>query len=82
MTMIYIREAAKPDYEAIISLMKNELGYPDLDDSEAIKRLEYVWFIAVGTFIYQLRYRMSVNSKMHFVLYCLKKRRVISSRES
>ena len=39
--MIYIREAAKPDYKAIISLMKNELGYPDLNDSEATKRLEY-----------------------------------------
>jgi len=39
--MIQIREAAEPDYRAIIRLMQNELGYPDLDDTEAVKRLDY-----------------------------------------
>ena len=38
--MLYIRDAVKNDYDKIISLMKNELGYPVLDESEAIKRLD------------------------------------------
>ena len=39
--MLHIREAAKGDFAAIYMLMKNELGYPDLDEAEAMKRLEY-----------------------------------------
>jgi len=39
--MIHIREAEKPDYQEIIRLMKNELGYPDLDEVETDKRLDY-----------------------------------------
>ena len=39
--MIYVREAIEPDYQAVIRLMKNELGYPALDEAEAFKRLEY-----------------------------------------
>ena len=38
--MIYTREALKEDYPAIYSLMINELGYPDLDEIETLKRLE------------------------------------------
>ena len=38
--MIITREALKEDYPAIYSLMINELGYPDLDENETLKRLE------------------------------------------
>ena len=36
-----IREALEPDFSTICELMKHELGYPNLDQAEAIKRLEY-----------------------------------------
>ena len=39
-TMITIREAGRQDFPAVCKLMKNELGYPDLDEKEALKRLE------------------------------------------
>ena len=39
--MMLIREAERSDFPAIYDLMKNELGYPDLNEVEALKRLEY-----------------------------------------
>ncbi len=36
-----IREAIEQDYRAIWEFMRNELGYPNLDQAEAIKRLTY-----------------------------------------
>lgn len=36
-----IREAEEQDFSAICTLMKNELGYSDLNDVEAINRLRY-----------------------------------------
>ena len=38
--MVLIREATKQDFPAICILMKNELGYPNLDEYETMKRLE------------------------------------------
>ena len=38
--MISIHEADEQDFPAVCKLMKNELGYPELDEIEAIKRLE------------------------------------------
>ena len=53
--MIIVREAIGQDYPSVILLMKNELGYPELDDEEAVKRLEnfsnsddWETFVAVG----------------------------------
>jgi ribosomal protein S18 acetylase RimI-like enzyme len=40
MTMMQIRQAIEQDYPAIIMLMKNELGYPNLVEEEAKERLE------------------------------------------
>ena len=52
--MISIREAGEQDFPAICKLMKNELGYPELDEKEALKRLEcfrhyedWVTFVAI-----------------------------------
>ena len=39
--MIQIREAESQDFPTVFSLMKNELGYPDLNETDALKRLEY-----------------------------------------
>jgi len=39
--MLYVREALSEDYNAIYKLMKNELGYPNLIESELLKRLEH-----------------------------------------
>ena len=39
--MMSIREAEMQDFQAIILLMRNVLGYPGLKETEAIKRLEY-----------------------------------------
>jgi len=39
--MIQIREAESQDFPAVFSLMKNELGYPDLNETDALNRLEY-----------------------------------------
>ena len=39
--MISVRKADRRDFPAICSLMKNELGYPELNEAEAVKRLEY-----------------------------------------
>jgi len=39
--MVLTRKADEPDYQDIIKLMKNELGYPDLDEAEAVARLDY-----------------------------------------
>ena len=39
--MISVRKAEKRDFPAICSLMKNELGYPELNEVEAVERLEY-----------------------------------------
>jgi len=39
--MIHIREAESLDFPAVFSLMKNELGYADLNETDALKRLEY-----------------------------------------
>ena len=39
--MFNIRDADAQDFSAILKLMKNELGYPDLIEDEAFKRLEY-----------------------------------------
>ena len=39
--MIHIRVAVSQDFPAVFSLMKNELGYPDLSETDALKRLEY-----------------------------------------
>ena len=39
--MIHTRVAESSDFPAIFQLMKNELGYPNLDETEALKRLEY-----------------------------------------
>ena len=39
--MVHIREAEPKDFHAIYGLMKNELGYPDLNETETLKRLEY-----------------------------------------
>lgn len=36
-----IREAEEQDFSAICTLMKNELGYSNLNDAEAINRLRY-----------------------------------------
>lgn len=36
-----IREADKQDFQAICGLIRNELGYSELNDPETIKRLEY-----------------------------------------
>ncbi len=34
-----IREAEEQDFSSICTLMKNELGYSDVNEAEAIKRL-------------------------------------------
>ena len=39
--MITVREAKEQDFPFIIALIKNELGYPDLIETKAYKRLEY-----------------------------------------
>ena len=39
--MINIREAKKQDFPFVYTLIKNELGYPDLIETELYKRLEY-----------------------------------------
>jgi len=39
--MLFIREAVAQDFPAICRLIKEELGYPDLDETEALKRLEH-----------------------------------------
>lgn len=39
--MIHIREAESQDFPTVFSLMKNELGYPDLNETDALKRLEH-----------------------------------------
>ena len=39
--MLSIREATVQDFQAICELMKNELGYHDLDETETLNRLEY-----------------------------------------
>jgi len=39
--VLLIREAELLDFPAICELMRNELGYPDLDEEEGIKRLNY-----------------------------------------
>ena len=39
--MLCVREAVSQDFHSICELMKNELGYPDLDEADALKRLEY-----------------------------------------
>lgn len=36
-----IRKAEEQDFSAICTLMKNELGYSDLNEVEAINRLKY-----------------------------------------
>lgn len=50
-----IREAEEQDFSAICTLMKNELGYSDLNDAKTINRLRYfkdnndwVTYVAVG----------------------------------
>ena len=39
--MIHIRGAEQEDFAAICMLMKNELGYPGLNEAGAVRRLEY-----------------------------------------
>ena len=39
--MICIRKAKSQDFPAVFSLIKNELGYYDLNETDALKRLEY-----------------------------------------
>jgi len=39
--ILLIREAELRDFTVICDLMKNELGYPDLDEEEAVTRLNY-----------------------------------------
>jgi len=39
--MLLIREAVAQDFHAILRLMKEELGYPDLDEAGALRRLEF-----------------------------------------
>ena len=39
--MIYIREAEAKDFPAVYGLMKNELGYHDLNETDALERLVY-----------------------------------------
>jgi ribosomal protein S18 acetylase RimI-like enzyme len=39
--MMLVREAEHRDFPIICELMKNELGYPDIDEEEAVKRLGY-----------------------------------------
>ena len=39
--MICIREAVSQDFPTVLNLMKNELGYPDLNETDTLKRLEY-----------------------------------------
>jgi len=50
-----IREAEEQDFSAICTLMKNELGYSDLNEVEAINRMKYfsdnndwITYVAVG----------------------------------
>ena len=42
--MVYIREAESQDFPFILNLMKNELGYPSLNETDALKRLEYLHY--------------------------------------
>jgi GNAT superfamily N-acetyltransferase len=39
--MIHIKEAEEQDFPTISRLINNELGYPDLDETETQKRLTY-----------------------------------------
>ena len=39
--MMLVREAEHRDFPIICELMKNELGYPNIDEEEAVKRLGY-----------------------------------------
>ena len=39
--MICIREVVPKDFPAVLGLMKKELGYPDLNETDTLKRLEY-----------------------------------------
>ena len=55
MNEIYVREAEAQDFPAVFGLMRNELGYPKLDEAEAFRRFTYlgqsddwVTFVAVA----------------------------------
>ena len=39
--MIYVKEAESQDFLIVLSLIKNELGYPNLNETDTLKRLEY-----------------------------------------
>ena len=39
--MIQVREAEEQDFQAISRLINSELGYPDLDEAETLKRLTH-----------------------------------------
>ena len=38
--MIFVREAKEQDFPFVTALIKNELGYPDLDEAEVYNRLK------------------------------------------